>query len=89
MDYEQTTFEQRGSVGIITLNRPERLNAWTDRMQEEMKDAVSNCNADPNISAIVFTGAGRAYCAGADIGGWQKNLDSGDSSGGLGRGTIG
>jgi len=77
MDYEQTIFEQRGRVGIITLNRPERLNAWTDRMQDEMKDAVANCNTDPNISAIVFTGAGRAYCAGADIGGWKQNLDAG------------
>ena len=83
MDYGQTTFERRGKVGIITLNRPERLNAWTDQMQAETRDAVSNCNLDPAISAIVFTGAGRAYCAGADIGGWQKDIEGGVERRGL------
>ncbi len=77
MANEQTLFEQRGSVGIITLNRPERLNAWNEQMQGEMKDAVAKCNADPTITAIVFTGTGRAYCAGADIGGWKEAINDG------------
>lgn len=82
MAYEQILFEQRGSVGLITLNRPERLNAWTDQMQQEMRDAVERCNADDAIGAIVFTGAGRAYCAGADISGWANQIERGERNDG-------
>jgi 2-(1,2-epoxy-1,2-dihydrophenyl)acetyl-CoA isomerase len=60
--------EQRGDVLLITLNRPEKLNAWTTRMGRELKQAIGDANADPSIGAIVVTGAGRAFCAGADIG---------------------
>jgi enoyl-CoA hydratase/carnithine racemase len=67
MDYEQIRFDQRGRVGLITLNRPEKLNAWTPRMMAEYRDAIERCNDDSNIGAIVMTGAGRAFCAGADI----------------------
>jgi enoyl-CoA hydratase/carnithine racemase len=67
MDYEQVQFETRGAVGLITLNRPERLNAWTYRMRDEMADAIERCNRDDGIGAIVLTGAGRGFCAGADI----------------------
>jgi len=74
MDYEQITFEQRGRVGLITLNRPEKLNAWTDRMMGEYRDAIERSNADPGIGAIVMTGSGRAFCAGADIGGFQAQI---------------
>lgn len=74
MDYEQITFEQRGRVGLITLNRPEKLNAWTARMMAEYREAIEQCNADPAVGAIVMTGAGRAFCAGADIGGFQAQL---------------
>ena len=77
MTYEQILFEQRGRVGVITLNRPERLNAWNDVMMGEMRDAIERCNADATVGAIVFTGAGRAYCAGADIGGWARQLEGG------------
>jgi len=67
MTYEQIRFEQRGRVGLITLNRPEKLNAWTPRMMAEYRDAIQRGNGDPGIGAIVMTGAGRAFCAGADI----------------------
>jgi enoyl-CoA hydratase/carnithine racemase len=67
MDYEQIRFEQRGRVGLITLNRPEKLNAWTPRMMAEYRNAIQRCNDDAGIGAIVMTGAGRAFCAGADI----------------------
>lgn len=80
MAYEQILFEQRGSVGLITLNRPERLNAWTDKMQQEMRDALEHCNGESSIGAIVFTGAGRAYCAGADISGWANQIEGGGRS---------
>jgi enoyl-CoA hydratase/carnithine racemase len=67
MDYEQITYEKRGNAGLITLNRPDRLNAWTYKMSGEMVDAIDGADADPEIGAIVVTGAGRGFCAGADV----------------------
>jgi enoyl-CoA hydratase/carnithine racemase len=69
MGYEQILTEQRGDVLLLTLNRPERLNAWTPQMSIELTDAISSANDDRSIGAIVVTGAGRGFCAGADIGG--------------------
>ena len=60
--------EQRGDVLLITLNRPEKLNAWNTRMGRELKRAIGDANADAGVGAVVVTGAGRAFCAGADIG---------------------
>jgi enoyl-CoA hydratase/carnithine racemase len=88
MAYENVIFEQRGRVAIVTLNRPERLNAWNDPMMLEMRDAVERSNADPGVSAIVFTGAGRAYCSGADIGGWAQQIQGG-GAGARGSATAG
>jgi len=68
MDYQQIIFEHRGRVALITLNRPAKLNAWTPRMMTEYRDAIERANADPEIGSVVMTGAGRAFCAGADIG---------------------
>ena len=67
MTYEQILFSTEGDVGVLTLNRPERMNAWTQVMREELTDAISACNEDPGIGAMVITGAGRGFCAGADI----------------------
>ena len=67
MDYEQITYEKQGTVGVITLNRPDRLNAWTRRMSAEMTHAISRANEDAAVGAIVMTGAGRGFCAGADV----------------------
>ena len=75
--YEQLITEQRGRVLILTLNRPERLNAWNDVMMGNLKDAVTKANADPSVRALVFTGAGRAYCSGADVGGFANQLETG------------
>ena len=47
MEYQQIAFERTGRVGVITLNRPEKLNAWTPRMMAEYRDAIARCNADP------------------------------------------
>ncbi len=69
MDYEQITVEDRGLVRIITRSRPEKLNAWTRRMSREMVDAIDDGNRSDAVGAFVFTGAGRGFCAGADIGG--------------------
>lgn len=69
MDHEQIIVQRLDMVGLITLHRPDRLNAWTPRMSAEMTDAIRTFNDDPSIGAIVVTGEGRGFCAGADIGG--------------------
>ena len=74
--------EQRGDVLLITLNRPEKLNAWTTRMGRELKQAIGDANDDAGIGAIVVTGAGRAFCAGADIGDTFADRDVTASSSG-------
>lgn len=67
MAYQQILTETHDDVLVITLNRPEKLNAWTDVMRFEICDAIGAGNDDPNIGAIVLTGSGRGFCAGADI----------------------
>lgn len=67
MEYAQIRVEKRGAVALITLNRPDRLNAWTPRMAEELAHAISAANDDLDIGAIVMTGEGRGFCAGADV----------------------
>ena len=71
MAHEQILTETRGRVGIITLNRPERLNAFTGVMQSEIQSQVREWNSDDGIGAMVITGAGRAFSAGADVGGFE------------------
>ena len=67
MEYQQILYETRGEVALITLNRPDKLNAWTPRMSEEQADALTRANEDEGIGAIVMTGSGRGFCAGADM----------------------
>lgn len=74
MTYEQIISETRGRVGIIRLNRPEKLNAWTDVMAGEIRDQIASWNADDGIGAIVLTGEGRAFCAGADLGNFANRV---------------
>ena len=78
--YEQIRYEQRDDIALITLDRPERLNAWTAKMGSELIDAFTTANDDPSIGAIVVTGAGRGFCAGADIqDAFKRDLDKRDS----------
>ena len=65
--YEQISYGVEEGVALLTLDRPEKLNAWTPRMAEEQADALERANADPAVGAIVMTGAGRGFCAGADM----------------------
>jgi enoyl-CoA hydratase/carnithine racemase len=67
MGYQTITYERRDTVGLLTLNRPDKLNAWTPTMAVEQAHAIEAANADPQIGAIVMTGAGRGFCAGADM----------------------
>jgi enoyl-CoA hydratase/carnithine racemase len=64
-------------VAVLTLNRPERLNAWTAEMEHLYFDLLEQCAADADVRAIVLTGAGRGFCAGADMGDLQA-LGNGD-----------
>ena len=59
--------EVRETVAVLTFNRPDRLNAWTPEMQTRYFDLLEECAAEPGVRAIVVTGAGRGFCAGADM----------------------
>ncbi len=67
MDFEQITTELADGALTITLNRPERLNAWTATMGRELIAALDAADADDEVRAIIVTGAGRGFCAGADL----------------------
>jgi len=69
MTYEEIRYDVRDAVLTITLHRPDRLNAFTTRMMHELIDAFDQADADDAVRAIIVTGAGRAFCAGADLGG--------------------
>ncbi|WP_017593537.1 enoyl-CoA hydratase-related protein [Nocardiopsis potens] len=64
---QQVLRELDGGVLVLTLNRPERLNAWTPAMEERLFDLLEEADSDPEVRAIVLTGAGRGFCAGADL----------------------
>ncbi len=65
--YDQILYEVDDPVATITLNRPDSMNGWTDRMGQEVRHAVARAEADAAVVGIVITGAGRAFCAGADL----------------------
>jgi enoyl-CoA hydratase/carnithine racemase len=64
---EVVQLQVQDGVAILTLNRPDRLNAWTDEMERAYFDALEDCGASPEVRVIVVTGAGRGFCAGADM----------------------
>ena len=67
MNYKHIKFETQDSVALIKLNRPEKLNAFTLTMMEELCDAFDVIDNDDKIRATLITGSGRAFCAGADL----------------------
>jgi 2-(1,2-epoxy-1,2-dihydrophenyl)acetyl-CoA isomerase len=77
MTYEQILYERTGRVACITLNRPEALNATTSQMNAELQDAFRIAGADADVGCVVITGAGRAFCAGADVRAFQAGLQGG------------
>lgn len=67
MEYTQIRYEVAEHVATITLDRPDKLNAFTNRMMRELIDAFDRVDADDDVRAVIVTGAGRAFCAGADL----------------------
>lgn len=79
MEFKEIIFEKKDRIATVTMNRPEKMNAWTSSMGAEMKTAMLDADRDPSVNAIIVTGAGRAYCAGADMTG-LSNIASGNAS---------
>jgi enoyl-CoA hydratase/carnithine racemase len=81
MTTEHITCETDGTLLIVTLNRPQKLNAYTGQMGAELTDAFVRADADDNIRAVIVTGAGRAFCAGADVSGGAASFDTSGAHG--------
>jgi len=79
MNFDEIIYDKKDRVATVTMNRPEKMNAWTPKMGAEMRTAMMDAERDPEIGAIIVTGAGRAYCAGADMGS-LSNIASGNAT---------
>ena len=79
-DYEHILFTVEDGVATITLNRPKRLNAFHFALGAELESAYARCDVDDTVRALVLTGAGKAFCAGADMGGGDKTFDDVEGS---------
>jgi len=79
--FEHILVDVSDAIGTITLNRPEKLNAFAGTMRKEVADAVKMMADDESVRVIVITGAGRAFCAGADIGYMKELTESGNTEG--------
>ena len=75
MAYETIKYEVKDNILTLTLHRPDKLNAFTGQMMFEMIDAFDKADADDNVRAIIVTGEGRAFCAGADLSAGAKTFD--------------
>ena len=76
MTYSHIAYEVADHVATITLDRPDRLNAFTVTMQRELCAALDEVDADPEVRVVVVTGRGRGFCAGADLGGGEASFDN-------------
>ena len=83
MDYEQITYEVESNILTLTLNRPDKLNAFTGKMMAEMIDALDCADADDAVKAIIITGAGRGFCAGADLSSGSNTFNANSDGAGL------
>jgi len=79
MEYEQIRYTVADGILTLTLHRPEKLNAFTGRMLQEMIDAFDRADDDDSVRVIIVTGEGKAFCAGADISGGSSNFVGGAS----------
>jgi enoyl-CoA hydratase/carnithine racemase len=87
MELKVVRYEVDAGIATVTLDRPDRLNAWTGRMHEEYRWALAQAEDDPAVRVIVVTGAGRAFCAGADAAALDKHVEAGAYDSGV-RGPL-
>lgn len=76
--FETVKYEVINQVAWITLNRPEKLNAFTEQLNNEIQHAVKQANRDSAVRCLVITGEGRAFCSGEDLGGVKDDMDHGE-----------
>ncbi len=88
MAYEQILLEKDGPAAIITFNRPDKLNAYTAQMGQELTHAVNACDMDDDVRGVILTGAGRHFCAGADISDGAGAFDTKSGSGAKNFGKV-
>ncbi|MHC0035482.1 enoyl-CoA hydratase-related protein [Pseudoneobacillus sp. C159] len=76
--YETVQYEKRNGVAWLTLNRPDKLNAFTKQLNKEMEKAIKEASKDTGVRALVITGSGRAFCSGQDLADVDDQMDHGD-----------
>lgn len=79
MEFQDINYDVSDGVATITLHRPDKMNAFTGRMMHEIISALDHTDADDSVKAVIFTGAGRAYCAGADLSSGGETFAKGGS----------
>jgi enoyl-CoA hydratase/carnithine racemase len=79
MDFQDITFDVADGIATITLHRPDKMNAFTGRMMHEIISALDQTDADDDVKVVIFTGSGRAYCAGADLSSGGETFAKGGS----------
>jgi enoyl-CoA hydratase/carnithine racemase len=75
VDYKNILLEHRDNIAVLSLNRPHKLNAFTFSMMEEIISALDALDADDSVDALIITGKGRAFCAGADLSSGQETFN--------------
>lgn len=80
MDFETVLYEVVDGVATVTLNRPQAMNAWTPQLSDELSLAMGAADADDDVRAVVLTGAGKAFCVGADLSDGQEGFRAGEQS---------
>src|SRR5438132_3996869 len=81
MPFETLLYEVADQIATITLNRPAKLNAYTPQMGHEIVAAMRQADQDPDARVVILTGAGRAFCAGADISTFDSNIRTRETGG--------
>ena len=81
LENNEVLYEVSDRIATLTLNRPDKLNAWTGQMELEYRAALAEAEKSPDVSVIILTGAGRGFCSGADMAGLQSTAAGGKSSG--------
>jgi 2-(1,2-epoxy-1,2-dihydrophenyl)acetyl-CoA isomerase len=76
--YETIRYEVQNNVAWLTLNRPDKLNAFTEQMNKEITNALKQAAKDDKVRSLVITGAGRAFCSGEDLGGVTEEMNHGE-----------